>query len=185
MFNSCLSYIRTLPGPEEAETGFVPPPLGRHLLRAPWAHVHVNPPASQNETRFRMWLPSWVRQHYTSHLNVYMYTPVSCLGRIRAGWFWKVEVLSKWEIWVEVFNLVFMEKKGKYIFKCRFRKNLIFSLRCNLFSFEQRAKPMHAAAVEGAQNQLIQKKKAKKPVLRSWYDGRILKHISVSITPSD
>lgn len=26
--NLCLSHIRTLPGPEEAETGFVPPPLG-------------------------------------------------------------------------------------------------------------------------------------------------------------
>ena len=27
--NSCLSHVfRTLPGPEEAETGFVPPPLG-------------------------------------------------------------------------------------------------------------------------------------------------------------
>lgn len=29
-----LCFIRALPGPEEAETGSVPPPVGRHLLRA-------------------------------------------------------------------------------------------------------------------------------------------------------
>lgn len=34
---------RTLPGPEETEAGPVPPPLGRHLVRAPRAHVHVIP----------------------------------------------------------------------------------------------------------------------------------------------
>lgn len=33
-----------------------------------------------------------------------------------AGWFWKMDVPSGWGIWVEVFNLVFTEKKGKYIF---------------------------------------------------------------------
>lgn len=30
-----ICYIRTLLGPEETETGFVSPPLGRHLLCAP------------------------------------------------------------------------------------------------------------------------------------------------------
>jgi len=38
---SFLSFLRTLPGPEEAEAGSVSPPLGWHLLCASRAHVHV------------------------------------------------------------------------------------------------------------------------------------------------
>lgn len=53
-----------------------------------------------------------------------------------------------------------MEKKGEVYFQMSLSQKL-FSLRCNLFSFEQRAKPMHAAAVEGAQNQLIQQQTKK------------------------
>lgn len=36
-------YIRTLPGPEEAEAGFISPSLGWYLLCAPWTYVYVIP----------------------------------------------------------------------------------------------------------------------------------------------
>ena len=36
----CVS--RPLLGPEASEAGPIPPPLGRHLLRTSWAHVHVD-----------------------------------------------------------------------------------------------------------------------------------------------
>ena len=39
----CLFVSRPLLGPEASEAGPIPPPLGRHLLRTSWAHVHVDP----------------------------------------------------------------------------------------------------------------------------------------------
>lgn len=55
---TCLFFvfflIRALLGPEEAETGSVPPPMGRHLLCASWTHVHVSP-TSRDDSGFQMW----------------------------------------------------------------------------------------------------------------------------------
>lgn len=119
-------YIRPLPGPEEAETGIVPPPLGWHLLCAPWTHVHVVP-LSQKGTHFRLWLLEWVRQHYTSHLT-YTYTPGTTTASL-------VRKNCPTETAVVAFGLVLLEKKGKYIF--RFCENdLVWDVICSvLFCF--------------------------------------------------
>lgn len=68
----------------------------------------------------------------------------------------KVEVLSDGGIWVDPLELVFKWRKRGSIFS-DFVFDKVFSLRCNLFSFESRAKPMQAAAVAGTRNQKVPK----------------------------
>lgn len=88
-------------------------------------------------------------------LNVYICTVLLQQQQLPwenwGGWFWKVKELSEWGIWVEAFGLVFMEKKGMYIFSDFALGKKLFSLRCYLFSFERIVKPMQTAEVAETQ----------------------------------